>query len=164
VSPDRRVPLLVKIAPDLADDDVLAVADLALELGLDGIIATNTTTSREGLTSSTDEVAGVGAGGLSGPVLRDRSLEVLRLLRGRVGDRLVLVAVGGVANPQDAWERIRAGATLVQGYTGLVYGGPLWPARMHRGLARLVREHGYAAIADAVGSDVADSDMRGSAG
>jgi dihydroorotate dehydrogenase len=164
VSPDRRVPLLVKIAPDLADDDVLAVADLALGLGLDGIIATNTTTSREGLTSSTDEVAAVGAGGLSGPVLRDRSLEVLRLLRGRVGDRLVLVAVGGVANPQDAWERIRAGATLVQGYTGLVYGGPLWPARMHRGLARLVREHGYAAIADAVGSDVADSDMRGSAG
>jgi len=135
----RRVPLLVKIAPDLADADVDAVADLALELGLDGIIATNTTVSRAGLASPAAEVAAAGAGGLSGPPLRARSLEVLRRLRARAGDRLVLIAAGGIETPDDAWERLRAGATLVQAYTGFVYGGPLWPRRIHAGLARRIR-------------------------
>ncbi|MUL42832.1 quinone-dependent dihydroorotate dehydrogenase [Streptomonospora sp. PA3] len=147
------LPLLVKIAPDLADEDVDAVADLAVELGLDGVVATNTTISREGLRSPADEIAAAGAGGLSGAPLRRRSLEVLRRLRARAGDRLLLIAVGGISTPEDAWARIRAGATLVQGYTGLVYGGPLWPHRMHRGLARLVRAAGYASVADAVGAD-----------
>jgi dihydroorotate dehydrogenase len=133
------VPLLVKIAPDLADADVDAVADLALELGLDGIIATNTTISRDGLASPAAEVAAAGAGGLSGPPLRDRSLAVLRRLRDRAGDRLVLIAAGGIETPDDAWERLRAGATLVQAYTGFVYGGPLWPRRMHAGLAARMR-------------------------
>jgi dihydroorotate dehydrogenase len=137
--PEGRVPLLVKIAPDLADADVDAVADLALELGLDGIIATNTTTSRAGLASSAAEVAAAGAGGLSGPPLRARSLAVLRCLRARAGDRLVLIAAGGIETPDDAWERLQAGATLVQAYTGFVYGGPLWPRRMHAGLARRIR-------------------------
>jgi dihydroorotate dehydrogenase len=134
--PQGRVPLLVKIAPDLADADVDAVADLALELGLDGIIATNTTVSRDGLTSPAAEVAAAGAGGLSGPPLRARSLAVLRRLHARAGDRLVLIAAGGIETPDDAWERLRAGATLVQAYTAFVYGGPLWPQRMHAGLAR----------------------------
>jgi dihydroorotate dehydrogenase len=134
--PGRRVPLLVKIAPDLADADVDAVADLALELGLDGIIATNTTVSRDGLASPAAEVAAAGAGGLSGPPLRARSLAILRRLHARAGDRLVLIAVGGIETPDDAWERLRAGATLVQAYTAFVYGGPLWPRRMHAGLAR----------------------------
>jgi dihydroorotate dehydrogenase len=138
-SPGRRVPLLVKIAPDLADADVDAVADLALELGLDGIIATNTTISRDGLASPAAEVAAAGAGGLSGPPLRDRSLAVLRRLRDRAGDRLVLIAAGGIETPDDAWERLRAGATLVQAYTGFVYGGPLWPRQMHAGLAARMR-------------------------
>ena len=138
----RRVPLLVKIAPDLADADVDAVADLALELGLDGIIATNTTTSRAGLASPAAEVAAAGAGGLSGPPLRARSLAVLRRLHARAGDRLVLIAAGGIETPDDAWERLRAGATLVQAYTGFVYGGPLWPRRMHAGLARRFRAAG----------------------
>jgi len=134
-----RVPLLVKIAPDLADADVDAIADLALELGLDGIIATNTTVSRDGLASPPAEVAAAGAGGLSGPPLRARALEVLTRLRERAGDRLVLIAAGGIETPDDAWERLRAGATLVQAYTGFVYGGPLWPRRMHAGLARRMR-------------------------
>jgi dihydroorotate dehydrogenase len=134
-----RVPLLVKIAPDLADADVDAVADLALELGLDGIIATNTTVSRDGLASPPAEVTAAGAGGLSGPPLRARALEVLTRLRERAGDRLVLIAAGGIETPDDAWERLRAGATLVQAYTGFVYGGPLWPRRMHAGLARRLR-------------------------
>jgi len=139
VSGGRRVPLLVKIAPDLADADVDAIADLALELGLDGIIATNTTVSRDGLASPAAEVAAAGAGGLSGPPLRARSLAVLRRLRARAGDRMVLIAAGGIETPDDAWERLRAGATLVQGYTGFVYGGPLWPRRMHAGLARRMK-------------------------
>ena len=135
----RRVPLLVKIAPDLAEPDVDAVADLAVELGLDGIIATNTTVSRDGLVSSPAEVTATGAGGLSGPPLRAPALAVLRRLRERAGDGLVLIAAGGIETPDDAWERLAAGATLVQAYTGFIYGGPLWPRRMHAGLARRAR-------------------------
>jgi len=135
----RHVPLLVKIAPDLADPDVDAVADLALELGLDGVIATNTTISREGLESRTREVEAVGAGGLSGPPLKERSLEVLRRLRERVGDRLVLVSVGGVETADDVAERLEAGATLVQAYTGLIYGGPFWLRGINRALAARLR-------------------------
>jgi dihydroorotate dehydrogenase len=147
-----KIPLLVKIAPDLADEDIDAVADLALELGLAGIIATNTTVSRDHLTSSAAEIAAAGAGGLSGPPLRPRALHVLRRLRARVGDRLVLVAAGGIDTPDDAWERIRAGATLLQGYTGFIYGGPLWPHRVHCGLARRAHEAGFASVQDAVGT------------
>ncbi|WP_017556919.1 quinone-dependent dihydroorotate dehydrogenase [Nocardiopsis baichengensis] len=151
------VPLLVKIAPDLADEDVDAVADLALDLGLDGIIATNTTVSRAGLATGPEKVEAVGAGGLSGAPLKRRSLEVLRRLRARTGDRLVLIAAGGVETPEDAWERIRAGATLVQGYTGLIYGGPMWPRRINRGLARLVRRAGLLSVEEAVGADAPQS-------
>ena len=132
---DRRVPLLVKIAPDLSDDDVLAVADLAGAVGLDGIIATNTTISRAGLATPADEVERIGPGGLSGAPVRERALEVLRLLRGRVGDDLTLVGVGGITTAEDARARLEAGATLVQGYTAFVYEGPLWPSRVVRGLA-----------------------------
>jgi dihydroorotate dehydrogenase len=135
-SADRRVPLLVKIAPDLSDEDVLAVADLAAAVGLDGIIATNTTISRDGLATPAAQVEAVGAGGLSGAPLTARSLEVLRLLKSRVGDDLTLVGVGGIGTVEDARARIAAGATLVQGYTAFVYEGPLWPARIARGLAR----------------------------
>ncbi len=153
----RRVPLLVKIAPDLADEDIDAVAELALELGLDGIIATNTTIARHGLATHPAQVQAVGAGGLSGAPLKERSLEVVRRLRGRVGDRLVLVAVGGIETADDAWARIRAGATLVQAYTGFVYGGPLWPRRIHRGLARRARQAGYTSISEAIGSATPES-------
>jgi dihydroorotate dehydrogenase len=136
---DHRVPLLVKIAPDLADADVDAIADLALELGLDGIVATNTTVSRDGLASSPAEVAAAGVGGLSGAPLRGRALAVLKRLRERAGDRLVLIAAGGIETGDDAWERLAAGATLVQAYTGFIYGGPLWPRRVHAALARRLR-------------------------
>ncbi|WP_134768352.1 quinone-dependent dihydroorotate dehydrogenase [Nocardioides sp. 1609] len=129
-----RVPLLVKIAPDLADDDVLAVADLALATGLDGIIATNTTTGRDGLRSHPAEVAEAGAGGLSGAPLTARATEVVRLLRGRVGPDLTLVGVGGISTPGDARERLAAGADLLQAYTAFVYEGPLWPRRVVTGL------------------------------
>ena len=136
---DERVPLLVKIAPDLDDADVLAVADLATALGLDGIIATNTTISREGLATDAASVEEIGAGGLSGAPLTERSLEVLRLLASRVADGLTLVSVGGISSVEDAAARLEAGATLLQGYTAFVYEGPLWPRRLVRGLDRLDR-------------------------
>jgi dihydroorotate dehydrogenase len=131
-----HLPLLVKIAPDLADKDVLAVADLALELGLDGIVATNTTISRQGLVSDPADVERVGAGGLSGAPLRARAVEVLRLLRERVGPDLTIIAVGGIGDADDAQERLDAGATLLQAYTAFVYEGALWPSRVQRALAR----------------------------
>jgi dihydroorotate dehydrogenase len=151
-SADRRVPLLVKIAPDLADDDVDAVADLALELGLDGVIATNTTIGREGLRTAPAAVEAAGAGGLSGAPLKERSLEVLRRLRARTDGRLTLVSVGGVETADDVWERILAGASLVQGYSAFIYEGPFWARRIHRGLAARLRASGHASLADAVGS------------
>ena len=146
-------PLLVKIAPDLADEDVDAVADLAVELGLDGIIATNTTIDRSGLSTPASEIAGLGPGGVSGRPVANRSLDILRRLRARVGSRLVLVSVGGIEDAGDAWARIRAGATLVQLYTGFVYSGPTAPARIARGLAERARTGGHTRVQDAVGRD-----------
>ncbi len=152
-SPLRRVPLLVKIAPDLADADIDAIAELALELGLDGIIATNTTIARTGLVTPDDVVAPLGAGGLSGAPLKDRALAVLRRLRAKVGARLTLVAAGGIETADDAWQRIRAGATLVQAYTGFIYGGPGWPRRVHRELAARIRAANLTSIEQAIGAD-----------
>ncbi|MDX2092699.1 MAG: quinone-dependent dihydroorotate dehydrogenase [Kofleriaceae bacterium] len=153
-SPLRRVPLLVKIAPDLADEDIDAVADLALELGLDGIIATNTTIARTGLSTPAEIVEKLGAGGLSGAPLKERSLAVLRRLRARTGTKVLLVAVGGIETADDAWARIRAGATLVQAYTGFIYGGPAWPRQLQRQLAVKVRAAGLSSIEAAIGADL----------
>jgi len=147
-------PILVKIAPDLSDDDVDAVADLALELELAGIVATNTTIGRRDLRTSEQAVAACGAGGLSGAPLKARSLEVLVRLRRRVGDRLVLVAAGGVETAEDAYARIRGGASLVQVYTGFIYGGPLFVSRLARGVAKLAKRDGFTRVQDAVGADV----------
>jgi dihydroorotate dehydrogenase len=144
----------VKIAPDLADGDVDACADLALELGLDGILATNTTIRRDGLRTPAARVESLGAGGLSGAPLAARSEAVLRRLRARVGDRLVLVSIGGIASADDAWRRITAGATLVQLYSSFVYEGPTLPARIHEGLVERARRAGFARVQDAVGTDV----------
>lgn len=143
-------PVLVKIAPDLSDADIDAIADLAVELGLAGIVATNTTVSRDGL--GTPDVAQLGPGGISGPPVAARSAEVLRRLYRRVGDRMVLISVGGIETADDAWDRIVSGASLVQGYTGFVYGGGLWAKQLHDGIARRLREGGFASLAEAVGS------------
>jgi dihydroorotate dehydrogenase len=143
-------PVLVKIAPDLSDSDIDDIADLAVELGLDGIVATNTTISRAGLvTPGVDEL---GPGGISGRPVAQRSAEVLRRLYRRVGDRLVLVSVGGIETVDDAWERISSGASLLQGYTGFVYGGGLWAKHIHDGLAQRLREGGFTTLAEAVGA------------
>jgi dihydroorotate dehydrogenase len=127
-------PVLVKIAPDLADEDVVAVAALATKLSLAGVIATNTTISRSDLKTASKEVEAMGSGGLSGPVLRCRSVEVLKLLRANLPSSMAVVSVGGVFSAQDVMERLQHGATLVQGYTGFVYEGPLWARKIRRGL------------------------------
>ncbi|PPH24519.1 dihydroorotate dehydrogenase (quinone) [Rathayibacter rathayi] len=129
-------PLLVKIAPDLSDDEVGRVAELAVRLGLDGIIATNTTLSREGLATDRSAIEAAGAGGLSGAPLATRSLEVLRVIRATVPAAFCVISVGGVETAADVQQRLDAGATLVQGYTAFIYRGPLWARTINRGLAR----------------------------
>jgi dihydroorotate dehydrogenase len=150
VKAQTQTPVLVKIAPDLSDDDVDDIADLAVELGLAGIVATNTTVSRDGLV--TPGVDALGPGGISGPPVARRSSEVLRRLYQRVGDRLVLISVGGIETADDAWDRITSGASLVQGYTGFIYGGGSWARDLHDGLARRLHDGGFATLAEAVGS------------
>lgn len=148
-------PLFVKIAPDLSNDDIDAVTDLALRLGLTGLIATNTTISREGLATDPGFVKALGAGGVSGAPVAARALEVLTRIRRRVDQaesQLVLIGVGGIETPRQAWERIAAGANLLQGYTPLIYGGPDWIRDIHLGLAEQVKAHGLSNISEAVGS------------
>jgi dihydroorotate dehydrogenase len=120
-------PVLVKIAPDLSNEDITAVCNLVTELGLAGLVATNTTITREAV--SGQQFANE-AGGLSGAVLYPRSLEVVKLARQALGAEKVLIGVGGVSNREDFQEMLKAGADLVQAYTGFVYGGPLWPRRV----------------------------------
>ena len=129
-------PVLVKIAPDLADEDVVAVAALATKLALAGVIATNTTVSRSGLKTDSKSVSDMGVGGLSGPVLKERSIEVLKLLRANLPREIAIVSVGGVFGSNDVLQRLELGASLVQGYTGFVYEGPLWARKINRGLPR----------------------------
>jgi len=122
-------------------------------LGLAGIVATNTTVSRDGLVTA--GVEELGPGGISGPPVARRSAEVLRRLYRRVGDRLALISVGGIETGDDAWDRITSGASLLQAYTGFVYGGGLWATHIHDDLPRRLHEGGFTSLADAVGSAAA---------
>lgn len=144
-------PLFVKIAPDLSDEDIDAVTDLAIEEELTGLIATNTTISREGLKAPQNYVSALGAGGISGAPVAQRAQEVLQRIYDRSQGALVLIGVGGIETPQQAWERIAAGATLLQGYTPFIYGGPDWIRDIHLGLAAQIKAHGFSNIAEAVG-------------
>ena len=134
IEESQQKPVLVKIAPDLEDKEIVAVAKLAKELKLAGVIATNTTISRDGLKASATDVAAMGAGGLSGAPLKQRALQVLDLLRANLGSEFVIVSVGGVETAQDVRERVTHGANLVQGYTGFVYEGPLWARKIKKGM------------------------------
>jgi dihydroorotate dehydrogenase len=130
------LPTLVKIAPDLTDDEVKRIAALVVRLSLAGIVATNTTLSRDGLVTPAEVVEAAGAGGLSGAPLAARSLEVLRMLRAAVPAELCLISVGGVETAADVRARLDAGATLVQGYTAFLYRGPLWARSINRDLRK----------------------------
>lgn len=130
-------PLLVKIAPDMDDTQIEGIVRMSQRLGLDGIIATNTTVAREGLLESAERVTEIGAGGLSGAPLKERSIAVLKQIRSVAPEpQFCVVSVGGVTTAADVLERLEAGATLVQGYSAFVYEGPLWARRINRGLMR----------------------------
>jgi dihydroorotate dehydrogenase len=146
------VPLLIKIGPDSDDAHIDALAELAIGLALDGIIAVNTTEERGELSATYASIAKVEGGGVSGAPLKTRALEVLERLYAKVGKSLVLISVGGVGSPEDAWQRVLAGATLVQAYTGFVYGGPAWPSHMNRALAQRVRDSGKSSIQELTGT------------
>lgn len=135
-SAGRVVPTVVKIAPDLADADVDAVTDLALELELAGLIAANTTIERpDSLRTKRSVIDAAGAGGLSGPILAERSRAVLERIVNRADQKLAVISVGGIDSGAEARRRLELGADLVQAYTGFVYQGPLWPSRLARELA-----------------------------
>ncbi len=139
-------PLLVKVAPDLSDEDLFEIVDLALERGVSGLIATNTTINRDGFPADTE------SGGMSGRPLAKRSTDVIRLLHQRAKGRVPIIGVGGIFDADDAFEKIQAGADLVQMYTGFVYGGPTAPKDLVLELSRLVEAAGFGSVADAVGS------------
>ena len=153
VRAETTTPVLVKIAPDLSDSDVDEIADLAVELGLAGIVATNTTVSRDGLAypGRGPSWAPAGSPGTRSPPGPWRCCGGSTR---RVGDRLVLISVGGIETADDAWDRITSGASLLQGYTGFVYGGGLWAKHIHDGVAQRLREGGFASLAEAVGSAI----------
>jgi dihydroorotate dehydrogenase len=122
-------PVLVKIAPDLSNEDVIAVCALVSDLDLAGVVATNTTISRDAVSNLPNSNE---AGGLSGRVLFPRALEVVGLVRSELGEDKVIIGVGGVSTKEDFQDMLKAGANLVQAYTGFVYGGPFWPRRITR--------------------------------
>ncbi len=135
------VPVLVKIAPDLPDESIDAICDEAMRAGLAGVVATNTTISREGLRTPKDVVEGIGAGGLSGKPLHARALDVVRRVRARIGREPCVIGVGGIDSAETVLAMMRAGADLVQLYTAFVYEGPSLPRRLAKELsARMDRE------------------------
>lgn len=141
-------PLLVKIAPDLDDAALEAVVAAAMEAQVAGVVATNTTTARVGLASSTARITAVGTGGLSGPPLRQRAVDVVRRVRSMMGKQATIVGVGGVERAEHAMALVRAGADLVQMYTGFVYGGPGAPSRIARELAAMVEREGARSLSE----------------
>ena len=142
-------PVFLKVAPDLESADIDAIARIALDRKLGALIVSNTTISRPALLSANARETG----GLSGAPLRDLAQQRLRNFRKATGGAIPLVGVGGIASAEDAWARIRAGASLVQLYSAMVYGGPGLPRRILRGLEALMRRDGFASIAEAVGSE-----------
>ncbi|MBI1218289.1 MAG: quinone-dependent dihydroorotate dehydrogenase [Rhodobacteraceae bacterium] len=148
----RRIPVFLKIAPDLDAAGLADVADVALTSGIDGIIATNTTLSREGLKSAQRDEKG----GLSGAPLFEKSTRTLARLSLLTDGKLPLIGVGGIATPEQAYAKIRAGASAVQVYTAMVFDGIGLAARLARGLDALLARDGFATVADAVGTGRAD--------
>ena len=143
-----QVPIFLKVAPDLEPADVDAIARIAMDKKLGALIVSNTTITRPLLQSPHASETG----GLSGAPLRDLAQQRLRDFRNATGGAIPLVGVGGIATAEDAWARIRAGASLVQLYSAMVYGGPGLPRRICDGIARLMKREGFSTIAEAVGS------------
>jgi dihydroorotate dehydrogenase len=144
-------PLFVKVAPDISSDDLRALVEVAIGAGISGFIATNTTTARTGLSASAALTAQ--AGGLSGRPLRDRSTAMIRQIYELSGGRFPIIGVGGIFDAADAYAKVRAGASLLQVYTGFVYEGPGLPLALRDGLREILARNGHAHLSDAVGAD-----------
>jgi dihydroorotate dehydrogenase len=145
------VPLLVKVSPDLSAGELELIVDVARRAGVSGIVATNTTTSRANLRTSPQQLARFGEGGLSGAPLRSRSTRMIATLRRLAGNSLEIIGVGGIFNAADAWEKICAGAGLVQIYTGLIYEGVRVVRDINEGLAEIVERQGFRTLDEAIG-------------
>ena len=150
----ERRPLLLKIAPDLTESQIESIVEVAKSANIAGIIATNTTISRDGLQTPRAEVEASGEGGLSGMPLQNRSNEIIAQIYRLTGGSLPIVGVGGVFTAEDAWEKIGAGASLIQLYTGLIYEGPTVARRINEGLAAIMKREGFNSLDEAVGSRV----------
>lgn len=146
------LPLLVKISPDLEQRDLEMIVDVIERLKIDGIIATNTTVSRDNLRTDERRVEACGAGGLSGKPLTSRATQMIAELYQLTGGRIPLIGVGGIFTAEDAWEKICAGASLIQLYTGFIYKGPRIVRQINEGLVEILRREGFAKIDEAVGS------------
>ena len=146
-----KKPIFLKVAPDLEEEDPQRIVRAAIDHKIEALIVSNTTVSRPSLKS---RFAGE-AGGLSGAPLRPRALQALRKFRSAGGGEIPLIGVGGIATAEDAWERIRAGASLVQLYTGMVYQGPHIALQIARGLAQRLRREGFGNISEVVGTEKA---------
>ncbi|MEP6921469.1 MAG: quinone-dependent dihydroorotate dehydrogenase [bacterium] len=146
------MPLLVKLSPDLKRDELEPIVKVVRRAAVAGIIATNTTTERVGLRSAPSRVAACGAGGLSGAPLQKKSNEMIARLHQLTNGSLPLIGVGGIFTAHDAWQKICAGASLVQLYTGFIYQGPSIANEINAGLAMLLKQSGLKTLAEAVGS------------
>jgi len=144
-------PLLLKIAPDLTESEIESIVDVAAGHNIAGIIATNTTVARHGLQTSRSKVEACGAGGLSGAPLQNRSNEVVAFIYRLTRGALPIIGVGGVFTAEDAWEKICAGASLIQLYTGFIYEGPSVAPRINEGLAGILQREGFSTLDEAVG-------------
>jgi dihydroorotate dehydrogenase len=148
---NSSVPLLVKLSPDLTDDELTNIVEVVNIVGIDGIIATNTTVKRENLQTPNDKVSALGAGGLSGRPLKQISTRMIARLYQLTGGKVPLIGVGGIFTAEDAWEKISAGASLIQVYTGMIYQGPSIARDINEGLALILRREGFQHLDEAVG-------------
>ncbi len=144
-------PLLIKIAPDLTEGEIEAIADICLRHEIDGIIATNTTVSRDGLTTA--DADALGSGGLSGQPLANHSNEVISTLHRHLKGKLTIIGVGGIFSAEDTFGKIASGASLIQAYTGFVYSGPRFAREIDRGVAKILRTKGFSRLNEAIGCD-----------
>jgi dihydroorotate dehydrogenase len=145
-------PLLVKLAPELGPEDLKHIVDVVKRTGVAGLIATNTTTRREGLSTAKSEIAACGEGGLSGMPLRERSTNMIATLYNLTSGGVPIVGVGGIFTAEDAWEKICAGSSLIQLYTGFIYEGPRIAQEINKGLEQIIAREGFRTLDEAVGS------------
>ena len=150
----RKTPLLVKIAPDLSEFEIEAIVDICLKLNLAGIIATNTTIARVNLLTDKNKIIEIGNGGLSGKPIAKRSNEVIEKIYKYSNGKLPVIGVGGIFTAEDAFQKIASGASLLQAYTGFVYGGITFARDVNFGLVKILEEKGFKSLDEAIGTNV----------